>query len=174
MRIGRLLTMRRTALALAATLLSALTVGAFAAPASAGPLGDCASANHPFVDHFRLDLSTGGDDLRGNSEVIVYLNTTSGVVELQHVGGGIGNWSSRSYDIRFNNPAWTVDSCTVTGVKVHMISHNGFLQTTDNWNMNGFALYAWTINGTMGYFHSAVGNPIKRFTGSDQWWEEAD
>lgn len=132
----------------------------------AGRIGPCAN-----LRSFNLDFRTGGDDLRGNSEVIVWLTTTSGDVELQHIGGGFGNNSTNFRVVPLLNPNWHVDSCSVTGVKIRMVSHNSWTETDDNWNMDGFSLYGYSDDGNFSYFLSAFGAPVKRFTGSDQWWE---
>lgn len=135
----------------------------------AGPIGSCAK-----LRSFTLNFRTGGDDLRGNSEVIVWLLTTSGSVELQHVWGGFGNNSSHSRTVTFQNPNWNVDSCSVTGVKVRMVSHPAWHETADNWNMDGFAIHGYSESGDYKYYLEANGAPVKRFTGSDQWWQKRE
>ncbi|MGW0436440.1 hypothetical protein ACWDV4_28310 [Micromonospora sp. NPDC003197] len=156
--------LRRAALLLATSILAIGAVGVAAAPASAGPIGSCKN-----LRSFVLEFRTGGDDLRYNSEVITWLTTTSGTVELQHVWGTFGGNSSTSRNVTFLNPNWTVNSCTVTGVQLRMVSHPEWYETADNWNMDGFALYGYSATGAYGYHVSAVGAPVKRFTGSDQW-----
>jgi len=166
MRFRPAATLKRAALLLATTILAAGAVGVAAAPASAGPIGSCKD-----LRSFVLDFRTGGDDLRNNSEVIIWLTTTSGsTVELQHVWGPFGNHSSTSRNVTFQNPNWTVNSCTVTGAKLRMVSHPEWHQTADNWNMDGFALYGYSATGAYAYHVSATGAPVKRFTGSDPWW----
>ena len=86
----------RAVLALAATVLATLTTGTIASPASAGQIGpDCVD-----LRAFTLSFNSGGDDLRDNSEVTVWLTTSDrGDVELQHVWGPINNWRSGSYNV---------------------------------------------------------------------------
>lgn len=146
-------------------MLATLGVTVTATPASAGPIGSCAS-----LRSFTLVFRTGADDLRGNSEVIPFLRTTSGDVELQHVWGGFANNSSNSRTVTFINPNWAVNSCTVTGARLRMISHSEWYESPDNWNMDGFSLYGYTSTGSYRYYMSASGTPLKRFTNTDQWW----
>jgi len=166
---------RRTVLALAALILGmgGMGIGIGAGPASAGVIGGCAQQLHSFT----LDFRTGDDDLRDNSEVDVYVMTTLGAnnteqdIPLQAVYGPFPNNSENYRTVTFQNANWTVPVCSVYGVKLHMISHNGLFQTDDNWNMNSFALYGYSTSGGYAYYvSSGWGNPIKRFTASDSWW----
>ncbi|HEY0698504.1 MAG TPA: hypothetical protein VGD43_11920 [Micromonospora sp.] len=167
MRTGILTRLRTAALLLAASLLTSLGLVSVAAPASAGPIGACTQ-----LRSFTLVFQTGGDDLRGNSEVIPWLTTTSGDVELQHVGGGFAGWSTNVRTVTYYNTNWSVSSCSVTGVKLRMISHPEWYETPDNWNMDGFALYGYSSTGSYSYYVSATGSPLKRFTNTDQWWSK--
>ena len=72
--------------------------------------------------------------------------------------------------VTFINPNWAVNSCTVTGARLRMISHSEWYETPDNWNMDGFSLYGYTSTGSYRYYMSASGTPLKRFTNTDQWW----
>ena len=143
-----------------------LTLGLLSANSYAGPIGPCER-----LRSFTLLFFTGGDDLRNNSEVIIWLKTNQGDVELQHVWGSFGNNSSNMRTVTFQNPNWNIDSCSVQGVKMRMVSHPSWPETDDNWNMDGFSLHGYAENGGFKYFISANGAPIKRFTGSSQWWE---
>jgi hypothetical protein len=158
--------LKRTIVGVTAALAATAGLAAAAAPAQAGPIGGCAE-----LRAFYLNLGTGGDDLRDNSEVIVWLTQRAGGdVELQHVTGGIGNWSNHSYNLAYQNTNWHVTSCNVTGIKVRMISHNGTFQSDDNWNMESITLNGYADGGSPAYSISANGSPVKQFTGSSQWW----
>jgi hypothetical protein len=150
-----------------AVVVGALAVGAMTAvvpSAAASPVGPCGN-----LRSFTVDFRTGGDDLRGNSEVIPFLTTTSGDVELQHIQGPFAGNSTNSRTVGLLNPNWTAWSCNGTGLKLRMVSHNDFLQTDDNWNMEGVTMYGYADGGQYAYYLSAS-NAFKRFTGSDQWW----
>lgn len=163
MRVNLVRAMKRTIVGATAVFTA---LAAVAAPAQAGPMGPCGE-----LRAFYLNLGTGEDDLRDNSEVIVSLIMKDGLpVELQHVWGWIGNRSNRSYTITYHNQQWAVDSCKVRGVQVRMISHPGPFQTTDNWNMDSFTLNGYADWGRQAYTISASGAPIKRFTGESPWW----
>jgi hypothetical protein len=147
--------------------LMAGSVVGLSSPANAGPIGSCKS-----LRSFTLDFRTGGDDLRGNSEVIVWLTTKSNLdIELQHVWGGFGNNTSNSRTVTFQNPNWAINSCMVTGVKIRMVSHPDIFQTADNWNMDGFALYGYSDTGAYSY-QISDSTAFKRFTDSNQWWSK--
>lgn len=163
----RLPSLRRTALAFAATALATTAAGALAAPANASPVGGCTS-----LRSFTFNTITGGDDLRDNSEVTPFLTSTVGDIELQHFWGPYGNGSSHAVTVTFQNPNWSISSCSVTGIKLHMVSHNGFLQSDDNWNMDFVSMSGYSATGVYSYYVSATGTPVKRFTGSDQWWSK--
>lgn len=167
MRSQLLPALRRAVLVLASSTLAVVAAGLLTAPAGATPVGPCTA-----LKSFTLNFNTGGDDLRDNSEVIPFLTSTLGDIELQHVFGPMGNNSSRAVTIGFQNANWDVSSCSVTGVKLRMISHNGWFQTDDNWNMDFFSLSGYGALGQYRYFISANGSPVMRFTGSDQWWSK--
>lgn len=138
----------------------------FTGPVHAGAIGSCAK-----LRSFFLNFQTGGDDLRSNSEVIIWLMTNTGDVELQHVWGGFGNNSTNYRVVTLQNANWDVNSCSVTGIKMRMISHNSWTETDDNWNMDGIVVNGYSDQGEYKYTFSANGSPVKRFTGSSQWWE---
>ncbi|HVQ95318.1 MAG TPA: hypothetical protein VMU51_30085 [Mycobacteriales bacterium] len=166
----RLPSLRRAALAFTATALATVAAGALAAPADAAPVGPCTS-----LRAFTFNTITGGDDLRDNSEVTPFLTSTAGDIELQHFWGPYGNGSSHAVTVTFQNPNWSISSCSVTGIKLHMVSHNGIFQTDDNWNMDFVSMSGYGVNGEYRYYVSASvpgGGTVKRFTGSDQWWSK--
>ncbi|MFB6393760.1 hypothetical protein [Polymorphospora lycopeni] len=121
---------------------------------------------------FTLVFRTGGDDLRSNSEVMPFLTTRYGDVELQHFRSGFGNNSTHTKVLGLHNLNWTVNSCDVTGLKLRMLSHNGPFQTDDNWNLDAVTMYGYGQNGAYSYYFHAAGTPLKRFTGSSQWWSQ--
>lgn len=168
MRGRPVISLKRLSVLATATVLAAVGVGVTAAPASAGPIGPCTS-----LRSFNLEFRTGGDDLRGNSEVIVWLRTTSGTMELQHVWGRFADHTSTSRLVTFQNPNWAVNSCTITGVSVRMASHPEWHETADNWNMDGFALQGYSSTGAYGYSLSR-NSANKRFTAGSPWWHAAE
>ena len=158
---------RRLFLVLAAAVVTATGLGAVAPAANAAPVGPCRD-----LSSFTLTFRTGGDDLRDNSEVIVWLTRTSGDVELQHVWGPFQNQTTNYRTVALTNPNWAVNSCSITGVRIRMVSHPGTFQSPDNWNMDAVTVQGYGAgSGSYSYYLSAVGNPLlKRFTNTDQFW----
>ncbi|MCO1580716.1 hypothetical protein M8C13_33665 [Crossiella sp. SN42] len=160
-------TSRRLATALTA---SALTLGALAATApsaAAGPIGPCTN-----LRAFNLEFRTGGDDLRGNSELLIWVTTRHGDVPLQPVWGGFGGNSTHHRSVAFADPNWTANSCEVTGMKIRLVSHPSWPEGPDNWNMDGLVVGGFGEAPSRSYFFSANGAPVKRFTGSDHTWSQ--
>jgi len=132
--------------------------------AHVGPVGPCST-----LRSFNLEFRTGGDDLRDNSEVIVWLRTTNGDVELRHVWGRFADHSSNSKLVTFQNANWGANSCSITGVSIRMVSHPEWHESTGNWNMDGFAVQGYSSTGAYRYSLSRS-TANKRFTGSSPWW----
>jgi hypothetical protein len=139
-------------------------VGTGTQVAQASSVGPCAD-----LHSFTFDFRTGGDDLRGNTEVIPFFITTTGDIELQHIWGSFANNSTNSKTVGLLNPNWTVSSCAGQGMKLRVVSHNDPFQSDDNWNMDGVTMYGYSGTGGYSYLLS-VPNAFHRFTGSDQWW----
>lgn len=161
-RISRL---RATALLVTAVLLSTLGVTAVATPASAGPIA-CNT-----LDHVNIYFRTGGDDLRGNSEVVPYLTTSGGDIALQSVWGPFGNSSTNMRTVHFLDGGASVNACAVTGLRLRMVSHPSWPEGPDNWNMESVTLYGYSGTNAYSYYFHAT--PFFRFTGSRQWWPAA-
>jgi hypothetical protein len=154
-----------------AAILALAVVGGTAVTAQAAPVGPQAPVGpcaplHSFYGIF----DTGSDDLRGDSEVIMWLQTNTGNVELQHFWGPFANNSTNTENLTFLNSNWTVNSCSVTGLTIEMISHPSGFETTDNWNLNSVELYGYSTTGAYSWHFWAGGNPLHRFTGSDPYW----
>lgn len=164
MKVRNLSTLRRTRRFLVAGAAALGLIAAAAPAAQAGPQGPCQN-----LHSFTFDFRTGGDDLRGNTEVIPFFVTTNGDVELQHVWGPFGGWTTNSRTVGLLNPNWTVSSCAGQGLKFRVVSHNDIFQSDDNWNMDGVTMYGYSGTGGYSYFLSAP-NANMRFTGGNQWW----
>lgn len=154
--------LRATALLITAALLTTVGLTVVAAPASAGPI----ACNN--LSYLNIYFRTGGDDLRNNSEVIPYLITSSGEKELQHVWGPFGNSSTNFRTLRFLDPGVSVNACSVTGLRLRMVSHPSWPEGPDNWNMETVTLYGYSATNVYSYHFYAA--PFFRFTGSQQWW----
>ncbi|MBV9811641.1 MAG: hypothetical protein JO326_02755, partial [Acetobacteraceae bacterium] len=125
-------------------------------------LGTCALG--PML---RLQIATGGDDLRGDSSADATLLAPSGaafesgVLKAQS-DGGWGNDTSDTRVLPFNAalpPA-------LGAVNVTLTSHNSFPETDDNWNINGLDIRIADAVGHLQCEQSFAGNPYVRLTGS--------
>lgn len=131
-----------------------------------------AASNFPNLHSFILGFHTANDDLRTNSEVIVWLKTHSGYVQLQKIYGGFGRNSDIARNVTFRDPDARVSSCDVTGVKIQMISNRVGNENHDAWNLNSFTMHGYAETGGLAYQLSAGGSPLKRFTNQSPWWEK--
>jgi hypothetical protein len=76
--------------------------------------------------------------------------------------------------VSFWDPDSRANSCDVTGVKIRMISHNVGNENDDSWNLDSFTMHGYSDGGSLSYYLSAHGNPLKRFTARSQWWEKRE
>jgi len=117
-------------------------------------------------DKITFNIETGGDDLRGDS------SATAGVA----LPGGTQTFTLKAQSA----PGWGnntdhVESFTLSGppqpfsafsdITITLTSHNKFLQTDDNWNIQSVLV---TVSGSGGSFTlmSKSGEPLARLTGS--------
>jgi hypothetical protein len=112
---------------------------------------------------------TGGDDKRSGSQVDYQLKIKDTVhtFETNRDGWPNDSWSTTFFgDLPVNTKYSDIKDF---GVK--LISHNGFIQTNDNWNLDIVQIQVVLPNGSLSKVGSPGGNPLKRFTGSSpQWW----
>jgi hypothetical protein len=118
-----------------------------------------------------IRFRTGGDDKRGGTEVNFQLRMKNGTTNTYPTDNN-ATWPNNSQtgwyyaqvpvDTRYQD---------VSRLGVQMFSHNGFIQTNENWNMDGFEVYVGLPNGSWSFAASPGGSPLKRFTGdSTQFW----
>ncbi len=119
-----------------------------------------------------VEITTGGDDARDNSEVYATLNngyefclkpSSSGPTshcnlpknEDQNGANEWGNYYTNPNPQVFNIPAQdqSFDSMTVT-----LISHPGFAQSADNWNIQAMTVYGYDQSGGQHRLFT-LGNP---------------
>lgn len=120
------------------------------------------------ITHVAIRFHTGGDDKRAGSEVNFQLKMNSGSVNSYDTDDA-AQWPNNSSTGYFYGqvPVNTVYG-DIDQLGVQMFSHNGFVQTDDNWNMDGFDLWVGLPDGSWSFVSSPSGNPLKRFTGQDQ------
>jgi hypothetical protein len=144
---------------------------------SAGPLfvqnqwsndtNTCVSAFGPSV---RFDITTGGDDLRGDSSASAALSVIGGAVQTVT----LKSQSNPSWD---NNTTHEVvaglspaqlpsQASPLSGLGITLTSHNSFLETDDNWNINNVTMSVLAPTGQVVCTMSNGGTPLARLTGS--------
>ena len=118
-------------------------------------------------DSIRFIVHTGGDDLRGDSSAAAELFSVNGqalqtlTLKAQNAGGW-GNNSTHTVEAKLAQP---LSGDEIGRVAVTLTSHNGFLETDDNWNINEVTMQLY--NGSTTYQLVEVkGNPYVRLTGS--------
>lgn len=154
--IGR----RARAIAAAFLLTASLTGTVTATGASADPIGACAT-----ISKFTMTFSTGDDDLRYNSELVVGI-MVAGLdhpIPLNSVFGPFGDFTTTvKADVAFATTGQTVNSCHIRGQRITLVSHPAWPQGADNWDMNSFAIVGFTSAGVAKYQHGS-GNFAPRF-----------
>ena len=124
----------------------------------------CQSSFGPSVQY---SIGTGGDDLRGDSSAVAALqgpsgNTFENVTLKTQSQSGWGNNSGHIVVNSFNQSSSTALGKTA----VTLTSHNGFLESDDNWNIQSLKLTLFTPSGGIECQQALSGNPLARLTGS--------
>ncbi|MBB4906044.1 hypothetical protein [Actinophytocola algeriensis] len=157
----------RTRAVAAAVMLTAGLMGMLTATgASADPIGTCGA-----VSKFTMTFKTGGDDLRYNSELIVAIKV-SGITEPIPLNPVFGQFSNHTTTVKANitfaTTGLTVNSCSIRGQELTLVSHPNGWEGPDNWDMNSFSIVGHTSAGVAKYQnHSGPGFPRFRFTQSN-------
>ncbi|NJN35592.1 MAG: hypothetical protein HC817_16355 [Saprospiraceae bacterium] len=114
----------------------------------------------------RVNLTTGGDDLRGGNNCFITVNFTNGTTSPEYnLGGGFSNNARITKNITL-----AVDVTDLSQVKNIAIRHDGSpragqpFDTYDNWNLQQITV-AFNIRNQDLNFISTSGNPLVRFTG---------
>jgi len=161
--------LKRVLTGLVTSLVAAGAVATAATPANAAPVGTCRD-----LHSFTIEFGTGGDDLRYNSELAIWLTTSIGSIRLEPVFGQFSNWSFNTRDLTFQNHSITVSSCAVSGVQIRLIQHPSWPEGADNWDMISFELWGYAAGGSVAQHMSPPdGSPLKRFTESSPTWTRA-
>lgn len=151
----------RTIAAAAVVLLTASLAGTVTATgANADPIGSCAT-----ISKFTMTFSTGDDDLRYNSELVVgiIVEGLDAPIPLNSVFGPFGDFTSTvKADVAFATTGQTVNSCHIRGQRITLVSHPAWPQGADNWDMNSFTIVGFTSGGVAKYQHGS-GNFAPRF-----------
>ena len=118
-------------------------------------------------DSIRFVVHTGGDDLRGDSSAAAELFSVNGqalqtlTLKAQNAGG----WSNNSAHTVEAKLAQPLSADEIGRIAVTLTSHNGFLETNDNWNINEITIQLYN-GSTTNQLTDVKGNPYVRLTGS--------
>ncbi len=131
-------------------------------PAVSGALPQPAAAPPGTI---QLIISTGGDDLRSDSEAqatIVYQGTVAPqTVELKPSNAGAFNDNTALIE-QFSLSS----TAPIAQIVVTLIEHDGFIETDDNWNINGMNIVTFNPSDPETCLIDLNGDPLVRLTGS--------
>ncbi len=122
----------------------------------------------PTFSSIEFDITTGGDDLRGDSSATVSLLAPNGSTMSTFTlkAENAGSWDNNSvhnlvFPLSSPQPASAFGSFVIT-----LTSHNGTFETDDNWNIQDLGVRLVNTNGSEQCMVSLSGNPLTRLTGS--------
>jgi hypothetical protein len=115
----------------------------------------------------RFIIQTGGDDLRGDSSASAQLFSINGsplqTLTVKNSGGG--SWPNNSTHTVEDKLSQQLSGNEIGTIALTLTSHNGFLETNDNWNVQSIAVELFS--GSQKYrLVTKSGNPFVRLTGS--------
>jgi hypothetical protein len=117
-------------------------------------------------DEIIFDIVTGGDDLRGDSTAVATVALPSGAQTFTLKAQNESGWGNNSDHVKsFHISGNAHPLSDFSNIVITLTSHNGFLETDDNWNIQSLAV---TLNGSGSpvTYLSKSGNPLARLTGS--------
>jgi hypothetical protein len=117
-------------------------------------------------DEITFNIETGGDDLRGDSSATATVSLPGGNQTFTLKSRNDPGWGNNSDHVKSFTLAGTPQPLTGFGdITITLTSHNGFLETDDNWNIQSVLV---TLNGSAGSttLLSKSGDPLARLTGS--------
>ena len=114
----------------------------------------------------KLEVATGGDDLRGDSSATISALSNVGATEQTFTlkpqnQPGFPNNSSYDQMFGFSGTATPL----VGSISITLTSHNSLFETNDNWNIQGVVGQIVDSAGNFVCQFSANGNPLVRLTG---------
>jgi hypothetical protein len=113
-----------------------------------------------------FNIGTGGDDLRGDSSATASVVLPGGTQTFTLKAESDPGWSNNSSHSKTFTIAGAAQPLSAFGdIKITLTSHNGFLETDDNWNIQSASITANGPNGSACLYNRS-GNPLARLTGS--------
>jgi Neprosin len=124
------------------------------------------AAEQEVFNQLSFDIETGGDDLRGDSSATASVVLPGGTQTFTLKAQSDAGWGNNSDHVKTFGLSGPPQPLHAFGqVTITLTSHNGFLETDDNWNIQSVVV---TAIGTAGsaIVLSRSGNPLARLTGS--------
>jgi hypothetical protein len=111
-------------------------------------------------------MATGGDDLRGDSSATASLARLdeSSIRSVTLKAQADPSWNGGTGHIVV--AGYNGGNTELASLAVSLASHSGFIETDDNWNINGLTLKLMTSTGGTICEQDLAGNPLTRLTGS--------
>jgi hypothetical protein len=124
------------------------------------------------LDLIAVRFQTGGDDKRSDSKV--WFHAVVNGFDNRYPAGDVGaTWSNGTWTDWFYGrlPAGTRNMDISNFQVTWAAGGGGFIQTGDNWNMDGVDIWVWDTT-LRGWEQKGMpgGNPLQRFTGSTTSW----
>jgi hypothetical protein len=113
-----------------------------------------------------FNIKTGGDDLRGDSSATAAIALPGGTQRFTLKAQNESGWGNNSDHVKsFNIAGPPLPLAAFGPITITLTSHNGFLETDDNWNIQSIVVTAAGAGGSAPVA-SQAGNPFVRLTGS--------
>jgi hypothetical protein len=127
------------------------------------------------ITNLELTIVTGGDDLRGDSSATAYVIVGDGN-RTREYSTQLKSETDSSWDNDTTHgplvwnlpPGVSTDNLSRLGIRMH--SHEGFGETSDNWDITS-VLATYPAGGGQAVLVDAAGGPLVRLTGSEPFWE---
>jgi hypothetical protein len=114
-----------------------------------------------------FNIGTGGDDLRGDSSATASVALPGGTQTFTLKAQSDPGWGNNSDHVKTFTIAGAPQPLSAFGaITITLTSHDGFLETDDNWNIQSVDI---SVNGASGSatLLNEAGNPLARLTGSN-------
>ncbi|MGH9404463.1 MAG: neprosin family prolyl endopeptidase [Terriglobia bacterium] len=124
------------------------------------------AAPSSLFNQIAFNISTGGDDLRGDSSATASIALPGGTQTFTLKAQSDPGWGNNSDHVKVFNISGPAQPLSAFGpITITLRSHNSFLETDDNWNIQTVGI---TANGSSGSacLLNQSGNPLARLTGS--------
>jgi hypothetical protein len=127
---------------------------------------DTASCVSSFGPSVQLAITTGDDDLRGDSSATASLERAdfSSIETVTVKAQGAASFDNNTGHIVV--AGYSGGATELADLALTLTSHNGFIETDDNWNVNGLVVRLLTATGGAICEQDLSGNPLTRLTGS--------